>query len=360
MKGKYLTALAALTAVIAVAAIVATRVQAPSGPDAGIGEAVYPGLAARLNAVEKFTVARKEGNFTLVRKGDSWTAMEKSDYPADFEKIRRTMLEIADLRKLEAKTSSPGNYPALEVEDLTAVDAKSTRVVLEDAKGAAVVDLFVGKARFSRGGAEGDGVYVRKAGEAQSWLAKGRLTVDRDVVQWLDRNLVDVVEGRVRQVTVAQADGAKLVVRRDKPSDKDFVIAGAPAERKIKAQFDVNNIGGAFAGVELDEVRKAAEVNFVAGGPYAEAVTFDGLTVRADLAEKDGKTWVRFAARAEPPAELPQSDDDAANKLKPADEVRKEAESINAKFGGWVYMLPNWKIDPMRKKLDDLLESKPS
>lgn len=360
MKGKYLTALAAVTAVIAVAAIIATRMQAPSGPEAGLGEAIYPGLAAKLNAVEKFTVARKEGNFTLVRNGDAWTAMEKSDYPADFAKIRRTMLEIADLKKLEAKTSSSANYAALEVEDLTALDAKSTRVVLEDSNGATVVDLFVGKARFGRGGAEGDGVYVRKAGEAQSWLAKGRLTVDRDVVQWLDRKLVDVVEGRVRQVTIVQADGTKLVVKRDKPADKDFVIADAPADRKIKAQFDVNNIGGAFAGVELDEVRKPAEISFAAGRPYAEAVTFDGLTVRADIGEKDGKTWVRFVARAEPPAQLPQADDEAAKKLKSADEVRKEAESINTKFGGWVYMLPNWKIDPMRKKLDDLLESKPS
>ena len=360
MKGKYLTALAAVTAAIAIAATIATRTQAPPGPDAGIGEAIYPGLAGRLNAVEKFTVARKDGNFTLARKVETWTAVEKSDYPADFEKIRRTMLEIAELRILEAKTSSPANYAALEVEDLTAADAKSTRVILEDGKGEAVVDLFVGKARFSRGGAEGDGVYIRKAGEAQSWLAKGRLTVDRDVVQWLDRKLVDVVEGRVRQVTVMHADGKKLVVKRDKPSDKDFVIDNAPADRKVKAQFDINNIAGAFAGVELDEVRKAGEFSFAAGGPYAEAVTFDGLSVRADIAEKDGKTWVRLMARAEPPAELPQADDAAAKKLKSADDVRKEAESINAKFGGWIYMLPNWKIDPMRKKLDDLLESKPS
>ena len=106
MRGKYLTALAAVTAVIALAAIIATRTQAPSGPEVGLGEAIYPGLAAKLNAVEKFTVARKEGNFTLVRKGDDWTAMEKSGYPADFAKIRRTMLEIADLKKLEAKTKA--------------------------------------------------------------------------------------------------------------------------------------------------------------------------------------------------------------------------------------------------------------
>ena len=117
MKGKYLTALAAVTAVIAVAAIIATRTQAPSGPEVGLGDAIYPGLAAQLNAIEKFTVARKEGKFTLVRKGDDWTAMEKSGYPADFAKIRRTMLEIADLKKLEAKTSSSANYAALEVED---------------------------------------------------------------------------------------------------------------------------------------------------------------------------------------------------------------------------------------------------
>ena len=44
-----------------------------------------------------------------------------------------------------------------------------------------------------------DAVYVRKAGDAQAWLAKGRLTVNRDALQWLEREVTNVTRERVRE-----------------------------------------------------------------------------------------------------------------------------------------------------------------
>ncbi|MGQ0664367.1 MAG: DUF4340 domain-containing protein [Pseudomonadota bacterium] len=354
MKAKILVALAGVTAVAAVAAIAVSRDGGPVGPAAG--ERLFPELAARGEDIRMLSIARLEGAFTLVRGEQGWVMPEKSNYPASLDKVRKFLFEFAELRTMEAKTSVASNYAALEVEDL-AGEAKSVLVSLKDGDGKEVASLIVGKQRFGRGGgAAAEGVYVRKAGEAQAWLARGRLSVDRDSVRWLDRKLADISRDRVRRVEVLAADGARLTLERAKADVKDFAIRDLPEGRKPKSPYDVNAVGGAFEALELEDVRPAAELEFAAERPGAELTSFDGLKLRASLADKDGETWVRFGASFEAPAEPLKLED--GGKLKPAEEVAKEVQDINARLGAWAYKLATWKLDAMRKKLADLLEEK--
>jgi hypothetical protein len=258
---------------------------------------------------------------------------------------------------MEAKTTQAAVYPELEVENIDAPDAKSVQVTLQDIGGRSLLAVLVGKSRFGRGGSASDGVYVRKVGDNQAWLAQGRLSIDREVTAWLDRRIADVSRERARSVTI-KADQQSLTVLRDKPEDKDFAIKNMPADRKAKSSYDVNAVGGAFETLDLEDVRPAAEVNFSANSPSTEAVTFDGLRISASFAETDGATWARFSAKAEPPGQPVKTDD--GSKLKSADDVKKEAEAINAKVGGWAYKLPGYKVEALRRKLEDLLEQKAS
>jgi hypothetical protein len=162
---------------------------------------------------------------------------------------------------------------------------------------------------------------------------------------------------RVSTVTV-KAPGQALTVLRAKADDKDFTLKDVPADRKAKAAYDISAVGGAFESLELDDVRPAADLKFNASNPATEAVTFDGLRITASFAEQDGATWARFAAKAEPPATPAKTEGDS--KLKSAEDVKKEAESINARVGGWAYKLQTYKAETLRKKLEDLLEQKAS
>ena len=264
---------------------------------------------------------------------------------------------LGELRALEAKTTTAATYPELDVENVDTPNAKSVQVSLLDAGGGTVLSVIVGKSRFGRGGAFGDGVYVRRAGEAQAWLAQGRVTVDREVTAWLDRKIADVSRERVSAVTV-KAPGQALTVSRAKAEDKDFALKDVPADRKAKAAYDINAVGGAFEGIELDDVRPAADIKFTASSPATELVTFDGLRITASFAEQDGATWARFAAKAEPPATPIKTDGES--KLKSAAEVKTEADAINARAGGWAYKLQTYKLETLRRKLEDLLEQKAS
>jgi hypothetical protein len=325
-----------------------------------VGELLYPALAGRLNDVGSVVVAKREATFVFERKGDAWVVTSRHDYPADFERVRKLLVEIASLRTVEAKTSSLAGYRTLEVEDLSEAGAKSTRVTLKDASGAELASIYIGKSRFAQGRPEGDGVYVRKAAEAKSWLARNRMSVDRDIAQWLDRKLIDVAQDRIQRLSVVHADGARLVVKRDTPADKDFSVESPPADRKLKPAYDIDAVATAFSSLELDDFVPAGDVTFAPNAPITEATTFDGLTVTASFAEQNGRTWVRFAAKFAAPSTPINPDDEPAKKLLSPEAAAKQAEDINRRLGGWVYTLSTWKLETLRRKLDDLLEAKAS
>lgn len=351
MKSTHLLALGA-AAVVAVGAVVALNTGG-STPGTGGSERLFPALAGKVNDVGTVVVARKDDTTTIVRKGDTWTVSDKSDYPAAFDKVRKLVVELAELRSLEQKTSTPELFASLELEDLSQADAKSTVVTLKDVGGADLVSVVVGKVRVGRGGAAGDGVYVRKAGENQTWLAKGRLSLERGDVNWLDRVVVDVPRERVAKAALVQPDGAKVVVSRPKATEKNFTLDGVPAGKKAK-EWDVNQAAAAFERLELDDVRPMPAT--VDAKQHAEIVTFDGLVTRADIVDLDGQAWAKITARFEVPAATPAEDEVKEGKLKSADDVKKDVEALNAKTKSWLYRLPDWKTDNLRKKLADLVE----
>ena len=102
--------------------------------------------------------------------------------------------------------------------------------------------------------------------------------------------------------------------------------------------------------------------------------TFDGLVVEASTYKLPAGVRVRFNASADPalaerfapkPAEKPPTRRTAAatappvpdaEKRKSFDEVKAEADQLNARLGNWVYSLPDFKAEQLTKKLEDLLQ----
>jgi len=359
MKTSHVVILAGV-AVAAIGGAVAVSLSGSGSNAPSTNERVFPALAGKLNDITSLTVARKDETVTVAKKGDAWVMPAKHDYPAAFDKVRRLLLDVADLRPLEQKTSSPSLFASLELEDLSAAEAKSTLVTMKDASGNTVLATYVGKLRFGKG-AGGDGTYVRREGSNETWLAKGRVQPDKGVVSWLDRGLIDVARERVATVLLVQADGSKVEAARVKATDKNFTLKSeVPKGKKVKSEWDVNNLAAPFERLELEDVRPVADILVAPGSPYGAVATFDGVVVRADLVEFEGQTWARLNARYEAPSAAPSEDEIKEGKLKTAEEAQKEVEAFNAKVGSWVYRLPDWKTENLRKKVSDLVEDEKS
>ena len=347
MQAKGFAALLIATLVIVFAAFTLTIGGSTPTSDAHSGEAVFPMLKARLGDVATLKITGAgDGAATLQRKGTGdkpeWDVAQKGGYPADPTKIRQVLLGFAELKLIEPKTGKRDLYTRLDVEDPgtdRGTDTSHSRLVeIDDASGAKLGEIIVGKRKPDDLGTGADGLYIRRPSEAQSWLAQGSVDLPTDIKDWLDKKIIAIAPSRIREVTLTHPDGTTLVLKRDK-DDAKFAIDGAPADTKLKSDSAVAEPAGVLDGLELSDVRPAAEMPVPAESvSRAQWVTFDGLTVTGETFDKDGTSWVRFSAAG--------SGDKAA-----------EAEQLNAKLAPWTFAVYAYKANAMKTKLADLVEA---
>jgi hypothetical protein len=339
MRGKGLWTLLAVTVVAVAVAVLAVRGSGAPRNDPLVGQAVLPEVVQRLADVGRVTLVHGSAKITLLRHGEHWVVEEKDDYPANDVKVRQALLGLADLSFVEPKTSKTDLYSRLDVEDADKKDAKSILVTVADEKGSLLGELITGKRRVDQLGGGNDGIYVRKPGATQSWLARGTLDVAGDASQWLDKKLIDLPQAKIKDATLTAADGGTLSFKRDKPEDKFALAAPPPAGKQLKSGDPLDAPAGALGGLELADVKAAKDFEFPKTG-VAEARydSFDGLTITISLVQKDGKDWARIAASGTGDAE-------------------KQAANLNARFSPWVYALESYKAKMLQTKLDDVVET---
>ena len=334
----FLVVLAA-TAVSVVAAgyavVSESRIQAPA---AASGAPVFGDLLARANDVQSVTVASASGKFTIARKGDGWALAEKDGYPVAADKLRQLVAGLADLRLLEAKTDQPDRHARLEVEDIAAKDAKSKQVTLAGADGKLLADLIVGKQNNTSDFNGLRGIYVRKPGNAQAWLAQGLVEVPTAAVDWVDRTVVNVAEDKIQRLQFEPTAAPALTVSKADKAAADFTLAPLP-EGKSADPDALKRLTEVFTAVELDDVRADKDTDKAVKAGAAEGATFDGLTLKAELLVMDGGTWLRLKASA--------AEGSAA---------AAEATTINDRVAGWLYKLPQFKAALLQPKVDDFLK----
>ncbi|MBI3504090.1 MAG: DUF4340 domain-containing protein [Proteobacteria bacterium] len=316
------------------------------------GELVFPNLPARIDGVAKIAVERAGETFEIVRTADgAWTMPSKAGYPVDFAQVRKLALEVANLRVIEARTANKALHAEIDV-DGSGKDQKGVRVMLSGPQGEEYASLLVGRARFGRQGNAGDGTFVRRANEDQVWFVQGRVSVEREPAKWLEKRIADVARERIAHASVV-AGGQRLDVDRAKPDQKDFDLKPIPDGKKVKSEFDVNLVASALEGLDLEDVRKEDGLTFAPGRDYAEYTTFDGLTLRVELASEGADTWVRLRARYAAPATPAEGE-----KFKKPEDVAKEADDIEKRLHGWAYRLPAYKVEYLTRKIADLVEDK--
>jgi hypothetical protein len=339
MKPTTFVVLLAATAVSVIAAGYAvlseSRIQAPKM--AG-GAPLFGSLLAHANDVQTATIASASGKFTLAHKGEGWVLVEKDGYPVLADKLRQLVAGLADLRLLEAKTDQADRHARLEVEDIAAKDAKSKQVTLAGADGKPLADLIVGKQNFTSDLNGLRGVYVRKPGEAQAWLAQGSVEVPTAATDWIDRTVVDIGEDKIQRLQFEPAGAPAVTVSKADKAAPDYALAPLP-EGKSADPDAVKRLTQVFAAVSLDDVRADKDTDKAVKAGTAEASTFDGLTLKAELLAMDGGTWLRLTASA--------AEGSAA---------AAEAKTINDRVAGWLFKLPQFKAALLQPKIDEFLK----
>lgn len=374
MKGRTL-GLALLTLVVIV---VAWKVSQDKAPQTEVSRSqLYPGLLDRLNDVERVRLRSGDDASVLVRAGEGWLMANKDDFPADGAAVRRTVLQVASLRVVEPKTANPERYARLGVQDADAEGTDSTLVELLGAGDAALARLLVGHASDNTSAPRH---YVRRAGEAQSWLVEGELEVPADPVPWLDAGIVDVDTAQVAEVRIEQDGSTPVVIRKREADDNFFALMNVPEGFEPKSKATVSSGGALLLDLRFNDV---ASADAVAGATPLRTVTvrtFDGLvaTLRDyTLAERtvtafefataepettvepettDGNTDAAAPDAADGGSEAGDGADEAADEPADSETVAQRAARLNARTSGWVYVLPDYKRRMIERDFDSLVQ----
>lgn len=402
MSKHQLNKLLIVTAVVLVAAFWATSIRSPESNEELAGKALVEGLQKDVNAVTSLRLveAGDKALVTLVKGDSNWTVAERDQFPADVQKVREYLLNLADADLLEAKTSKKESYAKLGVEDVAEATAKGVRVELEGLK--APVKVIIGNAN-SLGQS---GTFVRRNDEAQSWLAKGSIIPERLIGNWLAKDVMDIQSSRIERFSLTKA-GKTLSGFKARAEDDKYTIENVPKGRELASEYEGNTLAAVLASLTLDDVRKSAgqtpdPMTLVS----AKYITFDGITIDATGWMEGEKGFARFAAsldetradahitaaqesakaaytlaKAEFDAQsadfakkkaddktvtdadapiapaIPAAVADAAkDKAEQLAKLKQEVESINARCQGWDYQLPAYKFSSMTKTLEEMLK----
>ncbi len=361
MSNRNLGLLALITVVgIAIAAVVSYY----RAPETSTKEqSLYPHLSSKINTIKELDIKGKGRTVTLLKQGDHWVIRQADGYPAKFDKIRETLLGIANLRIVADKTSNPALYSRLGVEDPNKKQANSLLVTALDNSNNPLISLIVGKHRRTPVASTAPGMYVRKAGVAQSLLVNGDLAISSDITDWFNRNLMDIHDERIKDILVQHADGSSVHLHREKGTD-DFTLDDIPKGEQAQS-VTVNRMGTVLQDFFVDGVRSDSKLAFPAKTDLATITTFGGMTAKVTSAEVDNMNYARFSFSysAPPPTakqQDPKSNDKTAEKPQQKKrDVEAEVQKLNKAVQGWSFEIPDFKYKLLNTSLDELIRKTP-
>ncbi len=324
---------------------------------------LYPDLLAELSDIDqvKFKAVGQEA-FTLEKKESDWFVKERWGYLADFNKVKRALIDIAEARILEQKTSDPTYYGILGVANIDEGSDATARQVTLLSKGKVVADLIVGNQRETNSTSGPSQYHVRKVEGAESWLVQGYLQLNPVILNWVQGEIFHVARERVQQVTISQPNGQTAVVQNIGEKNK-FGVPNMPAGTSFKYPQLGYDIAGTIHELQLEDMQPIAD--FSRGDVdvvKAEFVTFDGLKINSETSFIDGQYFATFKARFD--ASAVQSAPEAIQTmdvLKTAEQVQAEVVAINEKVSPWAYRLAGFVgTNLMRAEADIVTKSEQS
>lgn len=366
MKSHKFILLFVITLITVIAAVILTYRQSPTvNRDKTV---LFPEFIDRINDISEITVQNKKDTLTVVNDNGAWKIREADDYPALFNKVKQTAIAVSELKIISEKTSNPGLYSELGVEDPASAEAGSMLLTLKDAGGNSLVSLIVGKNRLSRSASENPGLYVRLPEDKQSLLVEGSLDVSTDVADWIERNLMDIKPERIKHINIMHPDDEDVILDRDNDSG-DLVVQNVPEGKQARSDYILNRLEGILEDIRIDNVKAESALVYPDDAVVATVMTSDGLSAEITSAVIDEKNYARFDFNyVEPPqANNPEAEPDEVAGTEGRDEeetgethdVGREVADLRALTEGWVYQLPSYKFETFTRKLDDLVEDIP-
>ena len=298
-----------------------------------------PGFASSVKNATRIHIVTRGNSFDVTyTQAKGWVLPARGDYPANFEQVRHTLIDLATMETVEPKTARADwlSYIGLE----TPPKGDGTAITISDKNDKVLASIIVGNTTDLANAQGATGVFVRHPGDNQSYLARAVYPFHPDLPDWLETGVMMVESARLNTVTVTPVSGAGFTVKRDHPSDQQYKLDGpAPPKGKQADMAMVNLVPQLITDFTFVDVQPASRLDF-SKPVRLLAHTFDGQNIRFDAVNVNDAVWIRVSAEADKGTPTMQ---------------RQEAGMINARAAQWAYKLSPEKGRLLTMTRDNLL-----
>lgn len=344
------------------------------------GTALFPKLLSQLNQVEAVEIVHKKQQINLVKGIDYWGIKERNGYPIVADKLRKTLLGIAEITILEPKTKKTERYAHLDLQEVYAENANSTQIKLIGANTSILADILIGKTKSSRNATAKAALYVRKPGDPQSWLVAGQVPLHNEIKDWLKTTLLELDDKRIHKVSLDFPGVESFGIHKPKLEDTDYQLNTLLATESIDSQYTVNQIASTWSRLSFDDVHAKSDITTAAKPDFSATMeTFDGLRIVMHAFKYNNKTLASLAAEfAAPSVTNPEIKNATVQSDKPAEtsplaidtpvvkpastkektsvNVEQEAKKLSTSWNNWFFDITTSQLDAIRKHRSELLE----
>lgn len=342
-----LIALTLITVAVIITASVFVKLRAPQSEKEK--PAFFPGLATKVESVNHISIKGYAGSVNLSRVDDVWVIDEFDNYPALPDKVKSTVLGVADLKINAPKTALPRLYSRLGVEGPEVEDSTSYLLLLKDAEKNNIAEMIVGKARLSSAAQNTPGLYVRKPDDEQSYLVDGVIDITSSRTDWIERSLIDIPAEAIRAVRVEHADGDTYTLFKNDKGQEQFELENLPAGKKLASKLIISRYGSILQDIQINGARSKEKLQKQENSIHVLIHTFEGSVIDMIVFEYEDTPYASFEFRFD---ESLVADDQDEEKTKG---IKAFVANMNARTLNWWYEIPPFKYDVIKKRSSSIM-----
>lgn len=305
---------------------------------------VLPQLAEQAGKLERIKI-ETSGNTLVVeshKADDKWLIDNLGNYTADTQKLSTLINSLKDAKKVEPKTAKPKLFHHLGLRDISDSESNATLVTL--AVAGTSYKLLVGDSAKN-----GQGQYVRMAGDNQTWLIDKAISKPAQAEDWVNNKLFDFAVEAVKSVNLSGKFSYSL--SKADAEQTSFTLDSMPDTHQLKYDSIVDAMPRALANLSFDGLVKLTDLPELVEPQTITVTLFDNdSTIDVIVAKTEAKTKALSAVEGE-------GESEGENESEPSKYYAKLTGN-NPLWQQWAYEISEYNYNQLVKDKADFLEEK--
>ncbi|GAB5382081.1 MAG: hypothetical protein Alis3KO_33230 [Aliiglaciecola sp.] len=252
---------------------------------------LYPRLLENADKIDRVKVSRADGVVIDARRTrDGWrTKLQQPaiNYPIDQQSLTDLAESLTKAVLFESKTAKSENFSRLGLLDVEQTDSQAALIQIEAAGDS--YQVLVGIVANS-----GQGSYIRKVGENQTWLLDRVINLPTDKVDWLKQPILDVDPQSI--IAVKRTDSKSFSIIKQQNDEMTFALSDIPEGQTLKYDSILDGFVNNITSLNFDGIENLENDLWQANDIDAsfEISMDDGLTILLSVTEIEEQYFAKF------------------------------------------------------------------